>query len=444
MTYDECLKEMYSLRRFGIKLGLDVIEDILNGLGNPQNSFSCIHIAGTNGKGSIASELAAIFTDAGYKTGLYTSPHLIRFNERIRIDGRDICDDDVVKAYNAVKNVHQGDREPTFFEYTTAMALYAFAKAGVKWGIIETGMGGRLDATNILNPEVCIISNISKEHSFYLGNTLAQIAYEKGGIIKKNVPVITAARQKAAVDVLRRIAAERNAPFFRLGEQFRIRRHKKAVFPGTFSYYGIEHQYPDVKLSLAGSHQADNAAVVIAACEILMKNQTTLSEKNIRAGVSGVNWPGRLEILPMMPTVIIDGAHNLDAARRLAVFLKDYADGRPITLVIGILDDKPCLAMLKCLLPLADQVIFTQPEIDRRLSAKTLHDQSQGLFPEKLLNATIIENVGEAVKAAIETTPPENLICIAGSLYVAGEAKYYIETMNAGTQPDHAKMPFIS
>jgi dihydrofolate synthase / folylpolyglutamate synthase len=199
MTYEQCLKEMYSLRRFGIKMGLDVIEAILDRLGNPQNSFSCIHIAGTNGKGSIASTLAAIFQDAGYRTGLYTSPHLVRFNERIRIDGNDIADKDVVAAHNAVKKVHMGDRDPTFFEYTTAMALYAFANAGVTWGIIETGMGGRLDATNVLNPEITIISNISKEHSFYLGNTLAKIAFEKGGIIKENTPVITAVNGKSAV-----------------------------------------------------------------------------------------------------------------------------------------------------------------------------------------------------------------------------------------------------
>jgi dihydrofolate synthase / folylpolyglutamate synthase len=425
MTYDQCLKEMYSLRRFGIKLGLDVIEDILNGLGNPQHAFSCIHVAGTNGKGSIASSLAAIFKDAGYKTGLYTSPHLVRFNERIRIDGFDIADEEVVSAHQAVKEVHHGDREPTFFEYTTAMALYAFAKAGVEWGIIETGMGGRLDATNILKPEISIISNISKEHSFYLGNTIAAIAYEKGGIIKENTPIITAARRRAAVDVLRRIAGERNAPFYRLGEHFRIRREPKE---GTFSYYGIDHHYSRIKTGLPGSHQADNAGVVIAASEILMRGKAVLTEENIRAGILGVKWPGRLEILPTTPSVVIDGAHNLEAVKALSLFLKDFAQKRPITMVIGILDDKPYKAMLGHLLPLADRVIFTEPEIDRRLPAKTLYDAAMEILPGSPVKAEIIESVGKAVEQAMKTTPPENLVCIAGSLYVVGEARHALET----------------
>ncbi len=429
MTYEQCLAEMYGLRRFGIKLGLDVIEGLLNGLGNPQHAFSCIHVAGTNGKGSISSALAAVLKDAGYKTGLYTSPHLVRFNERICINGREINDESVVDAYTAVTSVHQGDREPTFFEYTTAMALYAFAKSGVEWGVIETGMGGRLDATNILSPEITIISNISKEHSDYLGNTLAQIAYEKGGIIKNKIPVVTAARQKAAVDVLRRIAVERKAPFYRLGEDFHIRRHKKNRFPATFSYYGIDHQYKDMQTGLAGAHQADNAALVIAASEILMGDKADISEENIRTGLTKVNWPGRLEILSTTPTVIIDGAHNLDAAKRLSEFLADFAETRPITMVIGILDDKPYGAMLRALLPQAERVIFTQPEIDRRLPAATLYELSQTLFPEKTFAAEMVDTVKDAVARALEATPPENIVCIAGSLYVAGEARHALAAM---------------
>ena len=431
MTYEQCLKEMYGLRRFGIVLGLDVIECILKGLGNPHQKFACIHVAGTNGKGSIASTLAAILTDAGYRTGLYTSPHLIRFNERIRIDGDDIADDAVIEAYRAVKSIPHGDREPTFFEYTTAMAFYAFAKAKVQWGVIETGMGGRLDATNCLSPELSIISNISKEHSMYLGNTLSKIAYEKGGIIKSSKPVVTAAHQKPVIDVLRRIAVEKKAPFYRLGEDFRIRRHRKNGFPSTFSYYGIDHDYQNVKTSLAGAHQADNAAVVIAASEILMGDKADISENNIRAGLLHVKWPGRIEILPLSPTVIIDGAHNLAAARRLSLFLKDYAEGRPITLVIGILDDKPYPAMLRCLLPLAHRVIFTQPEIDRRLTAQTLYTCSRNLLPGKPVPAEIVENVGAAVETALRSTPPEHLVCIAGSLYVAGEARQALQGMGA-------------
>ena len=187
---------MYGLRRFGIKLGLSTIRKILKGLGNPQDAYSCVHIAGTNGKGSVASALATILYRSGYKTGLYTSPHLIRFNERIQVNNRPISNKRVAQLYTSIIRTHQGKREPTFFEFATAMALYEFAAQQVDWAIIETGMGGRLDATNIIHPAISIITNISLEHREYLGNSLEQIAGEKAGIIKKRKPVITAIRQK--------------------------------------------------------------------------------------------------------------------------------------------------------------------------------------------------------------------------------------------------------
>ena len=232
-SYKSCLKEMYAFRRFGIKLGLSTIQTILKGLQNPQNGFQSIHVAGTNGKGSIASLLAAILKEAGYTVGLYTSPHLVRFNERICINGAPISDEEVVACYEAVKRVHPGDRSPTFFEYTTAMALYAFGRQKVDWAVIETGMGGRLDATNIISPVVSIISNISLEHQSYLGRTISLIAYEKGGIIKRNTPVITGATQKNAIAVLKEIAKTRSAPFYRRGDAFRIRKSRQ----GTFTYW---------------------------------------------------------------------------------------------------------------------------------------------------------------------------------------------------------------
>jgi len=426
MTYDNCLKEMFGLHRFGIKLGLDVIRDILNGLGNPQAKLRCIHVAGTNGKGSIASALSAILQAAGYRVGLYTSPHLVRFNERIRINGDPLSDDGVVEAYQAVKSVYRGDREPTFFEYTTAMALHAFGRSEVDWAVIETGMGGRLDATNILAPEITIISNISIEHRFYLGDTIALIAAEKGGIIKKNTPVITGARQKAAVEVLRRISREHNAPFYRMGEHFHVRRHRNSNgISKAFSYFGLENRWNPMQSVLPGTHQVDNTALVLAACEVLMRRYPAITFEAIQSGLANVHWPGRLEILPTSPCVIIDGAHNLDAARRLAEFLSEYSAGRPTTLVIGILDDKPYPAMLRALVPLAGKVIFTRPEIDRSLPADKL---VVAALPY-LKTYEIIENVGEAVLRAINVTSPENLICIAGSLYVVGEAKAALEAI---------------
>ncbi|MGM0452777.1 MAG: bifunctional folylpolyglutamate synthase/dihydrofolate synthase [Thermodesulfobacteriota bacterium] len=426
IAYDKCLKEMFGLRRFGIKLGLDIIGHMMDGLGNPQHHFSCIHVAGTNGKGSIASVLSAILQAAGYRVGLYTSPHLVRFNERICINNEPISDAGVVEAYEAVKLIYHGDREPTFFEYNTAMALYAFGKAGVDFAVIETGMGGRLDATNIISPALSIISNISMEHRSYLGGSIAEIAGEKGGIIKANTPVITGVKQKAAMEKLKHIAGEKSAPLYRLGEHFRIRRHRTDGIVDRFSYYGMDHTWKNMQSALPGAHQADNAGVVLGACEVLMRQKAALTDESIRTGMANVCWPGRLEIVPMRPEIVIDGAHNLMAARRLGDFLSEYTADRSLTLVIGILDDKPYPAMLRALVPIADRVIFTRPVIERSLPAATLLAEAGPMAGA----AEAIDAVDRAVYRAIGTTAPQDLVCIAGSLYVVGEAKQALEAMD--------------
>ncbi|MCF8110951.1 MAG: bifunctional folylpolyglutamate synthase/dihydrofolate synthase [Desulfobacteraceae bacterium] len=410
---------MFGLRRFGIKLGLDIIGAMLENLEHPEKNFSCIHVAGTNGKGSIASALTAILQASGYRTGLFTSPHLVRFNERICINGRQISDQGVVEAYEAVRAAAPKDREPTFFEYSTAMALYLFARAKIDLAVMETGMGGRLDATNILKPDLCIISNISLEHRDYLGNTIAQIAAEKAGIIKPNTPVVTGASQKSATEVIEKTGREKSAPVFRRGRDFRIRRQKGTNRDFKFTYHGIDHKWSDMRSSLRGIHQLDNAALVLASCEILMRQGASINLESVKKGMENVNWPGRLEIMDTRPAVIIDGAHNLIAARRLAAFLKDYAEKQKITLVIGILDDKPYRAMLKSLVPLCNRVIITRPKIERSLPAAVLA-RTAGEITER---AEIVEDVAEAVSRAMEVTDENDVVCIAGSLYVVGEAK---------------------
>ena len=417
--YTNCLESMFGLRRFGIKLGLDTIRSILEDLGNPQERFACIHVAGTNGKGSIASAIASILFTAGYKTGLYTSPHLVKFNERILINNNTISNDGVVAAYNAVKNADYGAREPTFFEFATAMALYEFDKRGVEWAVMETGMGGRLDATNIINPKISIISNIALEHQFYLGNTIAQIAGEKGGIIKKSTPVVSGVRQKSAKDVIKNIAEENSADLYFFEDDFRIRK----ITNEYFSYSGIKEEWHDMRPGLPGEHQIDNAAVVLAACEILKRNGLNLPLPKIREGLVNTKWPGRLEIVCRSPIVIMDGAHNLVASRMLADYLSQNLAGKKITLVVGILDDKPYEEMLRCLLPSCSRVILTQPEIDRSLSPDKLYSASEKITSD----ISIINNVGEAVKHAFDTALPDEAVCIAGSLYVVGEAREALE-----------------
>lgn len=410
---------MYGLRRFGIKMGLSTIRKILSGLGNPQNTYTCIHVAGTNGKGSVASSLASILNQAGYKTGLYTSPHLVRFNERIQINNRPISNANVLASYNAINQIHHGDREPTFFEFATVMAFYEFARQKVDWAIIETGMGGRLDATNIIRPRVSIITNISLEHRDYLGNTLEQISGEKAGIIKPRTPVITGIRQKKALAVVENKAAEKSAPLFRFGKDFKVRRSAA----GTFSYQGIKANWQQIQTGLSGGHQVDNAALVLAACEILNQKGANLSLGHIKTGLTKNRWPGRLEIVSTNPRIILDGAHNFIAARKLARFLSKNYDKRKITLVIGILDDKPYRAMLTCLLPTANRVILTRAKINRAMEPQKLESVAKKIIP----GVTIIPDVKQALEHAIKTASPDDTICVAGSLYVVGEAKEALE-----------------
>jgi dihydrofolate synthase/folylpolyglutamate synthase len=418
-TYASCLKAMYGLRRFGIILGLGTIRSILNALGDPQNNFYSIHVAGTNGKGSVAAALSSILQQSGYRVGLYTSPHLVRFNERICINNRQISNDAVVKSYQAVQKAHLGNRTPTFFELTTAMAFYEFGRQAVDWAVIETGMGGRLDATNVIDPVISIITNVSMEHRDYLGNTLTQITREKAGIIKPATPVVTALKQREAKSVIQRIAAKKSAPLYMLGKNFKVRRQPA----GGFSYYGIENTWHAMYTALRGHYQVENAALAIAACELLNKDHTSISQQSIRDGLIKTSWPGRLEIVSEHPMIILDGAHNLMAARELAKFLGDNLAQRPITLVVGILDDKPYQSMLKSLLPVCSRVIVTRAKTDRALDPRRLFETAK----KTLSDVRIVSDVAQAFKQAVADADFNDVICIAGSLYVVGEAKAAIE-----------------
>lgn len=420
--YEHCLENMYGLRRFGIKLGLETIRTILSALGNPQNRFACVHIAGTNGKGSIASALSSILIASGYKVGLYTSPHLVTFNERIRVNGQMVSNEDVLRAYEAVKKTGWGHREPTFFEYTTAMAFYEFGRRKVDWAVIETGMGGRLDATNVIKPALSIISNLSLEHQAYLGRTLTEIAKEKGGIIKFNTPVVTGVHQKNATAMLEKIAIDNSARLFRLGKDFRVRRNKS----GGFNYFGMNQNWHHMRSTLAGDHQINNTALVLAACELLSENTPNLTLPHIRKGLAETRWPGRLEVASTSPYILIDGAHNLEAVRSLAAYLSQNFSNRNIILVTGILDDKPYAAMLRILLPLCNRVILTRPKIQRALDPEKLCEIAKGI----LSDISIVSDVDKAVTHAIKIASNKDVICIAGSLYVVGEAKAALSALD--------------
>ncbi|MBF0225709.1 MAG: bifunctional folylpolyglutamate synthase/dihydrofolate synthase [Desulfobacterales bacterium] len=408
---------MFELRRFGIKLELSTIKTILENLGNPQEKFKSIHVAGTNGKGSIASCISTILHMAGYKVGLYTSPHLIRFNERICINNNQISDEEVVDCFEAVKKANKADREPTFFEYNTAMAFYEFASRNVDWAVIETGMGGRFDATNIITPVISIISNISLEHQSYLGDTLTKIAMEKGGIIKPYVPIVTGAKQESVKKELKDIAIERNAPFYCFNENFKVKKNKD----GTFDYNGIKNVWKKLRTGMLGNYQVDNTALVLALCELLKETGTNIPFESIKEGLEKNKWPGRLEVIRQNPFIILDGAHNLDGSKNLAKFLQKNLANKGITLVVGILDDKPYESMLKALLPVCKRVIITQAKNDRSLPTQKLY----GIAVNLIKDITIEPDVDKALKYAIETVSNDEAICVSGSLYVIGEAKAY-------------------
>jgi dihydrofolate synthase/folylpolyglutamate synthase len=419
--YEQCLETMFSLHRFGIKLGLDVMQNILSGLDHPQNRFRSIHVAGTNGKGSVASMITAILQKAGFTVGLYTSPHLVHFNERIRINGHPVSNREVVAAFEAVQAVHSGDREPTFFEFATAMALYAFGHRPVDWAVIETGMGGRLDATNMLSPELSIITNISIEHREYLGHTIAEIAGEKAGIIKRATPVITGVKQPDAIQVVKAKAAAMQAPCYRQGQDFRCRRQPDR----QFSYYGLDHKWPGLATRLMGEHQVSNAGLALAAVEALMRVGVPIEEDHVRQGLIDTAWPGRLETVSAKPHIILDGAHNLAAARNLGRYLKKHLADRRILLVIGILDDKPYKGMLSALMPTCHRTIITAPIIGRAVPARTLADTARMYTKD----VRFIPQVAQAVKQAIKMADHRDTIVVAGSLYVVGETIQALQEM---------------
>ncbi len=413
-SYQKCLDKIYKLGRFGIKLELDTISNILNLLDNPEKKYNLVHVAGTNGKGSTATYIASILQKAGFKTGVYTSPHLVQFNERIAINGRHISNDDVVNAYEAVNKVDTGERKATFFEIATAMGFYYFAKKSVQWAVIETGMGGRFDATNIIKPKVSVITNLSIEHTDYLGNTIKALAKEKGGIIKAGTPVVTGVYQPSGLKVIKKIAKEKSSELYIYKKDFSARKNSGQQY---YTYKGLKQNFNHLIKPLPGDHQKENLSLALAACEVIFDN---LDENLVKEGLAITKWPGRLEHVQDKPLVIIDGAHNLKAARVLGKYLASTLKNRKLTLVLGILDDKPHEKMLESLVPCADNIIITKAKIDRSLETSVLKTAVQNITKKKVI---IIENVKDAVTHAIDISRDEDAVCIAGSLYVAGEAR---------------------
>ena len=305
------LEYLYGLERFGIKLGLEVITTLLNTLGNPHQQYKSIHIAGTNGKGSTAAFLAQILIEAGYKVGLYTSPHLIQFNERIKINGKDISELDLINLIAVIKEkAEKNNLQLTFFEFTTALAFFYFAQQKIDVAVVETGMGGRLDVTNVIQPEVTIITNISLDHQQYLGETKEEIAAEKSGIIKDKAIVVTVEEDKEVLKIIEKKCMEKNAGLFLSDKAWP---QEASLERQIFTVKGQEYT-----IHLLGEHQLQNAALAIKAASLLAERGLLISSYNIQEGFKKAYWPGRLEIICNEPLVLVDCAHNLAGMQELA------------------------------------------------------------------------------------------------------------------------------
>ena len=419
-AYQQSLDYLYGLEKFGMIFGLAQVERILKAIGDPHREVQAIHIGGTNGKGSTAAMIASILQKEGYRVGLYTSPHLIQFTERIKVDGKEIEKEEVAALAEWMRErIEEAGITPpfTFFDFTTAMALYYFSKRVVDLAILEVGLGGRLDSTNVVDPLLSIITNISKDHEAYLGKTTLKIAGEKAGIIKKGRPLITAATQPQVLRLFSKICREKGSPYFRVGKEFRY----LWTEAGDFHYEGLHRKLWGLHLNLKGFHQVINATTALGAMEVLEDLGYPVSADAMVEGLREVDWPGRLEIVTSSPKVVLDGAHNPAGALALRESLKKAFQYQHLILLIGVLKDKDFESILHLLIPLADHIILTKPNNDRS-APPFLLKKALGKDGKR---AEIIEDLKEAIEKGLSITGQEDLLCITGSLYTVGEARAY-------------------
>jgi dihydrofolate synthase / folylpolyglutamate synthase len=407
------VENLDGLGRFEIRLSLDPISRFLERLDNPQNTYGTVLIGGTNGKGSIAAMVASALSHGGFRVGLYTSPHLIDVRERIRIDGEMISRDEMEAWIERIK-AHSTE-DLTYFEILTAVAFLYFQQREVDIAILEVGMGGRLDATNVVSPLVSVVSNISLDHTEYLGRRLEEIAWEKGGIIKNSGVCITAVKQRPLQKLLKEICRTRGATIYSLGREIMIDMHPD----GSFSYAGIGMKYDNIICPLKGKHQIENAALALGVIDVLAMKGFPVVYDAVFKGIHDVKWEGRLEVISRRPTVLLDGAHNAGGASALAMALREEFSYKQLIFVFGVLKDKNYKAMLKKLLPLGDRLILTSPDTERAMPPEALLPVAK----KYLEGIEIVKNSREAMKRALSVADQNDLVCVTGSLYLVGEIR---------------------
>jgi dihydrofolate synthase / folylpolyglutamate synthase len=431
MDYPGSLEYLFGLQRMGARMGTATVASLLARLGDPQNSFSSVLVAGTNGKGSTATLLASILREAGLRVGLYTSPHLVRFEERIVVNGAEIRQADVARLAGIVQEQAEqmvargGEKEqPSFFETATAMAFRHFQQKDVDVAVLEVGMGGRLDATSVVDAITCLFTPIDLDHQQYLGGTLEEIAAEKAGVLKSGSRAITAPQSPEVMRVLQRCAATRGATLFEAEQMW----HPLEGPGGTISLVSgmdASKRIENLTLSLAGRHQWTNATLAVAAATRLPGFHERITEQAIRKGLAEARWPGRCEVVSEHPTLLLDGAHNPSAALVLRNFLLENhtSKGKKVVIVFGAMQDKDISGIMQPLLSCASRVIVTRAETPRAADPVFL----EGLASRYHASVLRAPSLSAALSAARQEAGEEGVICVTGSLYLVGDVKSLLD-----------------
>jgi len=420
MEYKNALKYIYSLEKFGIRLGLDNVTKLLELLGNPHNSYKTIHVGGTNGKGSVVAMCSSILIEAGYRVGMYISPYLVNFGERIQVNGKYISRKELVDYFVKVKKqadyLEKKGIQITYFEFVTAMAFLYFRDKKVDFAVIEVGMGGRLDATNVIKPMVSVITNIGLEHTDYLGSTKIQIAGEKAGIIKENSILVTAEQDPKIKKIFRTVCIKRNTKYLSVMDNYSFYDYSIDLDWQQFKVRGKIENYA-MKIGLLGKHQIINAMTAIAVIEELILLGIVIRKKDILKGLEKAKWPGRLEIVNKNPLVILDCAHNPHGMQTLVDFLKELRYARMI-LVLGISSDKDIPEIVKMIVPFSDKLIITQAKY-RGAEPKILEKEAR----KYAKGIVAIKDVRKAVKEALKSAKKGDVVIVTGSIFTVSEAR---------------------
>jgi dihydrofolate synthase / folylpolyglutamate synthase len=425
LSYSDAFAWLCSFDKYGWIFGLERITVLLEKLGNPQSGLRVIHIAGSNGKGSVCRFISSILQKAGYVTGLYLSPHVERFSERIVVNNQEISEEELLTLVSAIRpfveEMIQQKNTPTFFEIVTALAFLHFKNRSVDYAVVEVGLGGRFDATNVVQPLVSVITNISLEHTEILGKDLTSIAREKAGIIKDYVPVITAATNDA-LEPIQRVANERHASLVCVDQTM----WRRLSYQGNYQVFVVQGSLMEytVKTSLLGVHQGENIAVAIAAIEQVQMQGVYITDHDIVDGIASASLPGRMEIISEKPFILLDGAHNPAGVRVLADTLKKDFSSHRLILVLGVLKEKDIRSMVSTIVPLADVVIVTRSVNPRAADPLFLKESIKEFDAD--MTVSVEGSIPGAVDYARRIAKQEDLICVTGSLFTVGEARNYL------------------